>query len=130
MRPETKAGPIWRAFRELKVDSLMGSLDSGPPLPPRPAAGGSSCAKADRERQRRSENSLMDGSIPRGKPVARACLSAGGTLANERLVGNLMTWALTNNRRPPEPKRPRPVRRDVLRGTIREQGAPAPMPRR
>src|ERR1035437_5469803 len=65
-RPETKAGPIWRARREEKVDSLMGSPEPGPPRPPRPpppAAGGSSCAKADRERHKRSGNSLMDGSI-------------------------------------------------------------------
>src|ERR1035437_6455355 len=71
MRPETKAGPIWRARREEKVNSLMGSPEPGPPRPPPPAAGGSSCAKAARERPNRRQNSLMDGSITRGTETTR-----------------------------------------------------------
>src|SRR5882724_13344881 len=64
-RPETKAGPIWRARREENVNSLMGSA-LAPPRPPRPpagAAGGSSWAKAESARESRSANFLMRGIV-------------------------------------------------------------------
>src|SRR3954453_10360852 len=66
-RPETNAGPILRARREEKVNSLIGSPEPAPrpPRPP-PGAGGSSCANAAHERHKRSGNSLMGGSITRG----------------------------------------------------------------
>ena len=65
-----------RARREEKVLSLMGSWSRGRHgrRGRRRRAGGSSCAKAERERHKRSGNNLMDGSITSS--------TGGGSLAN------------------------------------------------
>src|ERR1700722_14511474 len=59
-RPEIRAGPIWRARKEAKVRSLMGSWL---PRPPRPAGAGSSWANAATDSNSTSETSFIGASI-------------------------------------------------------------------